>query len=312
MALRDLPYLPLFVDDFMSDEKLAECSPHATGVYIWVMCVMKKSEEYGVILLKQKDKQSAKQTKNFAAKLARILPWSAEEVERGLDELLSEGVVMLEGDRLTQKRMLRDAKLSEIRSEQGKKGAAAKGFGKAKKEGLAKGFAKAKEEANTGMDIRVEYTGDEEMGVQGEEAREMKSTNHGIMMPWPGDEFANSWKNWKQYLHAQHGQEFRYGQAEEHALRNLWEMADGDVVKGLELLEYNMTKRHKHIFRINDASWRKGNDNSGDQPGAGKPAGNTGARRGQGGTIDDLERLKRGGANGGGERSEFSSAEVVE
>ena len=59
MALRDQPYLPLYVQDFLTDEKLIECSASATGVYIRVMCIMHKSDPYGMILLKQKDKQTS-------------------------------------------------------------------------------------------------------------------------------------------------------------------------------------------------------------------------------------------------------------
>ena len=44
MALRDQPYIPLYVQDFMTDEKLSECSAESTGVYIRVMCIMHKSQ----------------------------------------------------------------------------------------------------------------------------------------------------------------------------------------------------------------------------------------------------------------------------
>ena len=58
MALRNQPYFPLYVQDFMTDEKLNECSAKANGIYIRLMCIMHKSEEYGTILLKQKYKQN--------------------------------------------------------------------------------------------------------------------------------------------------------------------------------------------------------------------------------------------------------------
>lgn len=70
MPLRNQPYLPLFVDDFQTDERLRDCSAAATGIYIRIMCVMHKSEEYGKILLKQKHKQTPKQIENFAKLLA--------------------------------------------------------------------------------------------------------------------------------------------------------------------------------------------------------------------------------------------------
>lgn len=138
MALRDQPYLPLYIQDFMTDEKLVECSAESTGVYIRIMCLMHKSEEYGKILLKQKYKQNSKQTKNFAKQLARSMPYDLDIIERSLDELISEGVLILDNGSISQKRMIRDNYISEIRKEAGKKGGDKK-----------KDFAKAKSKANT-------------------------------------------------------------------------------------------------------------------------------------------------------------------
>jgi uncharacterized protein YdaU (DUF1376 family) len=137
MALRDQPYLPLYVQDFLTDEKLMECSASATGIYIRLLCIMHKSEEYGVVLLKQKDKQTDNQIKNFALKLAKYLPYSTEEIMSGLSELLNEGVLQNGGDKLSQKRMIKDNEISLVRSDAGKKG------------GLKTQFAKAKPQANT-------------------------------------------------------------------------------------------------------------------------------------------------------------------
>ena len=111
MALRNQPYLPLYVDDFLADEKLSLCSAESTGVYIRLMCLMHKADEYGVILLKQKFKQSSKQILNFASMFARQMPYQIDVIERSLQELLDENVVILEGDRLIQKRMVKDETL---------------------------------------------------------------------------------------------------------------------------------------------------------------------------------------------------------
>ncbi|MCW3109889.1 MAG: hypothetical protein JWQ09_4395 [Segetibacter sp.] len=141
MALRDQPYMPLYVQDFMTDEKLMECSPMATGIYIRVMCIMHKSEEYGKILLKQKDKQSGNQIKDFALKVARFLPYDLVDIHDGLDELLASKVLQIDGDYLIQKRMVKDNNLSIKRSSAGSKG------------GKTTQFAKAKSEANTEYEI---------------------------------------------------------------------------------------------------------------------------------------------------------------
>ena len=142
MALRDQPYLPLYIQDFMTDEKLIECSAESTGVYIRVMCLMHKSDQYGKILLKQKYKQNTKQTENFAKQLARSMPYDLLVITRSLDELIEEGVLQMDGDTLIQKRMVKDNHISEIRKDAGSKGAE-------KKKELAEAKPKAKGEANT-------------------------------------------------------------------------------------------------------------------------------------------------------------------
>jgi hypothetical protein len=126
----------------MTDEKLAECSAEATGVYIRLMCLMHKSEQYGTILLKQKSKQNSKQIVNFALQVAKHLPYTYNIVEAAMIELLDEGVIQIEGDVLLQKRMVKDNRVSEARKQAGEKG------GK-KTQSINKNFALAKSEANT-------------------------------------------------------------------------------------------------------------------------------------------------------------------
>jgi len=141
MALRDQPYLPLYIQDFLTDEKLMECSAAATGVYIRIMCVMHKSDPYGTILLRQKDKQTGQQIQDFAAKLARHFPYPLDTILLALGELLAEKCLFIEGDYLVQKRMVRDGEISLTRSKSGSKG------GAITKEKLVK-FALAKPAAN--------------------------------------------------------------------------------------------------------------------------------------------------------------------
>lgn len=122
MALRNQPYLPLYVQDFLTDEKLNECSAATTGVYIKILCVLHKSEEYGTILLKQKDKQGLEQILNFAHKIDKQISFSVEVIEKALTELIDEKILIIEDGKLYQKRMVKDNAVSEARSEAGKKG----------------------------------------------------------------------------------------------------------------------------------------------------------------------------------------------
>lgn len=160
MALRDQPYLPLYVQDFLTDEKLIECSAQTTGVYIRLMCIMHKSDEYGTILLKQKDKQSDEQIKNFALKLIKQMPFSEQIIFEALNELLNEKVLIIEGDYLIQKRMVKDNDLSLKRSIAGKEGGEKTQFAlaKVKANRQAKVKANSENENNSIDNSNIIYT----------------------------------------------------------------------------------------------------------------------------------------------------------
>ena len=61
MPLRNQPYFPLYVKDYMGDEDLNMCSWKTQGIYIKILCVLHKQKEYGKILFKQNSKQTPKQ-----------------------------------------------------------------------------------------------------------------------------------------------------------------------------------------------------------------------------------------------------------
>jgi len=156
MALRDQPYLPLYIQDIMTDEKLNECCAATHGIYIkGIMCLMHKSETYGKILLKQKFKQSDKQHINFALQLAKHFPYTVDEISAAIFELISEQVCHFEDDYLVQKRMVHDNDVSEKRASAGKNGGK-KTQGKNDK--IASNFAKAKSKANTEYEYVIENT----------------------------------------------------------------------------------------------------------------------------------------------------------
>ena len=142
MELRQRPYFPLYVQDFLADEKLAECSAESTGVYIRLLCIMHKSDEYDSIRLKDKDKKYPDPVTNFALKLTRQMPYIEDVIERSLAELIEEGVVQIDGDRLFQKRMVRDGQNVENKVEAGRKGGRAS---KTQAEPQAESEAKAKQ-----------------------------------------------------------------------------------------------------------------------------------------------------------------------
>lgn len=177
MALRDQPYFPFYVQDFITDEKLTNCSAESTGVYIRLMCAMHKSEEYGKILLRQKDRQTDRQTYNFAVMLARQMPYNVDVIERALNELLEERVIYMDGDTIYQKRMVKDAELSEKRAKSGKKGAEQTNKRYGKNKGFAVDFDAAKTAATTENEIVVVNEYENEDIDDGEISKSKDSTD---------------------------------------------------------------------------------------------------------------------------------------
>ena len=170
MALRKQPYLPLYIQDFMTDEKLAECSAESVGVYIYMMCLMHKSDDYGKILLKQKYKQTFDQISQqpkeqmekqnliicfrLASQIVKHLPFDLNIIFLSICELISEGVLHLDGNCIYQKRMVRDAEISDKRALAGKNGGKKTQKNNTKKGVVvASNFAKANIQANTENEI---------------------------------------------------------------------------------------------------------------------------------------------------------------
>jgi len=122
MALTNQPYIPLYVRDWLTNNKLKMCSTPAHGLMINIMCIMHKEDEYGTLLLKQNFKQGSDICLNFASYLARLLPFDRAEIYTALQELIKESVLYIEEDKLMCKRMVDDAKLSTSRAKTGAEG----------------------------------------------------------------------------------------------------------------------------------------------------------------------------------------------
>lgn len=177
MALRDQPYLPLYVNDFLSDEKLGECSAASTGVYIRLLCIMHKMEEYGAIKLKVKDKIKSKSIANFSIKLSKLMPYDVDTVESALEELVSENVIKIDGDRLWQPRMVKDGAISEVRSKAGSTGGKAVRNNAKKKLYNEPGFLYIAEDCNDELCHKIGISKDPKTRIQqlsSKSKREMK------------------------------------------------------------------------------------------------------------------------------------------
>lgn len=157
MALRDNPYLPLYVQDFMTDEKLADCCAATNGVYIRLMCILHKSSTYGKILLKQKYKQNESNIANFASMLLRQMPYEYDEIYEGLCELVDNEIITIDADWLYQKRMVKDGELSDKRAVAGSLGGKKSlGFCSSKSSSKTRSKNTSKIQANTENENDIE------------------------------------------------------------------------------------------------------------------------------------------------------------
>lgn len=231
MALRDQPYLPLYIQDIMTDEKLNECSAATHGIYIkGIMCLMHKSEYYGKIELKQKYQQIVKQNTNqieqqffsmaylFAAMLDKHLPYSTHEIEAAITQLIDEKVCFFDGFFLCQKRMIKDGEISQLRVLVGRKG------GNASKN-------KAKDQAKVKQNTENEYENDIDNTL----------TKESIIYPYVSDEFKKAWNEWKKYKKEQKAFKFKSILSEQKSLNLLAKEASSEK-NAIEMLDRAMAK----------------------------------------------------------------------
>ncbi len=187
ISSKKLPFISLYINDFFCNENLRMCSASSVGVFIFLMCVLHNSHEYGKLKLEACSPQADKGDKNllysqFSKKLSKQLPFTQYVIKRSLLELDHHGIICFDADgTLSQPRMVRDNALRQTR-----KNAADKRW---KNDGETADFAYAKTDANTNANAyanpnanSMQNTEDEneyeynnidsiEKGVQGERKR---------------------------------------------------------------------------------------------------------------------------------------------
>ena len=308
-------YLKFYVNDFQNDTAVRDCSAIANGVYIHLICRLFLSNNKGRYYLndacykgKEKIFAEAKQNANatqkgtqlytqiesackcFAKTLVKQLPFFEDEVGLGLTELVANNVVYIEDGFLCQRRMIRDAEISAIRSFSGKKGVEKKkemkeNSGK-KSVNFANDFAEAKVNAKDTQNCNYDYnynsnykeegvlrntgggTGEENFGEEEKEKiteKEKKATEK-LSTPW-GQNFKNKWNSWKAYRKTQHGFEFKAMTGEQAAVEQLTKISGYDEKKAIEIIQNAMAAGWKNFYAETEKEKAQKN---GSQNGVGK------------------------------------------
>lgn len=125
MSRKRNPYIPLFTHDIMSSMKCRRLSMRATGLYLWLLCLMNEKPQQGRWALSTnedhptwKNSLTYRALQNadkygrlpmFATLMARkFLPWKSGEVLKALQELYRFKLIVVEDDAIIQPRMYRD------------------------------------------------------------------------------------------------------------------------------------------------------------------------------------------------------------
>jgi hypothetical protein len=240
MALRNQPYIPIYVDDILTDEKLMQCNTEALSIYPWIIFILHKQEEYGKILLKQKHKQSEKQIENFAKVISRLLPFDLQYILIGLDDLIEEKVLRIEGDYLIQKRMVRDNEISVMRSNVGKKGQKVKKENQQNNQDI---LLKQSDKQNTVIgNVNDNVIGDNNIptpntntGSQKSKPRNRKD-KPGVFdfpLPFQSEEFKQAWEKWFNFR-IKSGRAYKTDDGVKNSLKKLQEMGEELAIQSIE------------------------------------------------------------------------------
>ena len=264
MALRDQPYFPLYVQDYMTDEKLNMCCWATQGIYIKILCVLHKQESYGSILLKQISKQTSKQTSKqnlskvefFASILIRQIPCQLQEMINALTELIDFDVLQIDEAGLHQKRMVRDGLLSDTRSKSGKKGGE-------NSLGKRKILLKQKSKQNTEYEYEDEY---EDESINKKEKRGMgkKEKEDEILIDVPED-FQPIVRDWLEYKKSRK-ESYKSQQSIRAFTNKLLKLSAGNPETAKQIIEQSLANNWAGIFELkdNDNTSKKNNSISQD------------------------------------------------
>lgn len=248
MALTDQPYLPLYVDDWMNNNKLKMCSPAAHGLMIVILCIMHKEAEYGTILLKQKFRQTSKQARNFALQIAKLSPFDPQAIEDPLNELINEGALKIIDDYLVCPRMVKDCQVSVARANAGKTG----GIITQKKKAFDKAKPQAKCVSNSGIDTDNGIVNESvfEDGLVTDEGKGGTGEKPNLVYPFESENFLNQWEVWQTYLEEQHEFEYLAEATEQAALIELANLSKHDETTAITIIHQSMANGWKGFFEV--------------------------------------------------------------
>lgn len=220
----------------------------ARGLWAEMLCIMHLADRRGHLEIQGYSIQ--------APGLARLVGATEEEVQQLLDELEAAGIFSRKPDNtIYSRRMVRDAKLSEVRRAAGTNGAAVR-YGAGKDEEAAEEpteFAIAKDitsdQQNCDTDTGINNT---TKGVAKKASRKKPKVDEApLSIP---DELVEAWQEYIEYRKVQHAFKYKAVKYEQQALDNAIEEAGGDLEAVKAAIKTSIAAGWRGLFPAKETS----------------------------------------------------------
>lgn len=257
------PYIPIYIGDILKD--WGHLPLDLFGAAHKLLYRMWDSRQKGKICF------------DFAS-YGTMLGVTEMEAKKIIDKLTSGDEPVFnredEGDlvRLINRRMVREAAISAVRSEAGSKGAGKRGAKRKQKAGALEDFAndllenneskiEAKAKQIPEYDIDNENDFENEIENDFEKSEKLfadSSTKNGntakerqeLIMPFDSPEFTGHWQWWRKYKQEQFGFKYKSVVTEQAALNDLTRIAQGDEQTAIAVIKQSIANGWKGFFAI--------------------------------------------------------------
>lgn len=100
---------------------------------------------------------------------------------------------------------------------------------------------------NAMLNMKFNMNSNNEVEVEDEEEDE---NNEGLIFPFDSEEFLKWWNLWKEYKHKEHKFKYKSSISEQAALKKVSELAGGDELKAISILEQSMAQGWAGLFEL--------------------------------------------------------------
>lgn len=223
------PYIPFYVGDYLKDTRILPLS--VRGFWVDILLYMWHAEHRGII-------------KGTISEFSRMAACTEKEADFAIDLLMQKNIANVTKDKsgeieIQSRRMVHDAKISEIRS----KAAKSKNLHKQNK---SKTINKTLSKKEQNPDIDIDYDNEDNI----------------IIVPFDSENFQTSWNAWKRYRKEQHKFEYKSPSSEQAALTKLSNISNHDEQMAIAIIGEAMANGWSGFYQLKNDKAKSAIDRS--------------------------------------------------